>query len=106
MHWKAVPWYLGERNKIAATKRQEVDQGREWPLRLVDLLPELRVVLCLGNAARDAVAPGRTELEARGLSVLNAPHPSQRRYNVTQGSDEVRALAAFREAMILASVTR
>lgn len=98
MHWNAVPWYLGEPGKIAAAKTQDIKREREWPWRLVDLLPDLRVVLCLGNAARDSVAPGKAAFERRGLTVLNAPHPSQRRYNVTRGGDEVKVLAAFDEA--------
>ncbi len=76
MHWNAVPWYLGVRGKIAAAKAQDIEHGREWLLRLVDLPPDLRVVLCHGNAARDAVAPGRKKNEARGLSAqCSAPEP-------------------------------
>lgn len=103
LHWNAVPWYLGERGKIAAAKAHDIEQGREWLLRLVDLLPELRVVLCLGNAARDAVSPGRALLEARGLTLLSAPHPSQRVYNVTRGAAQDAVHAAFDEATKLAS---
>lgn len=102
MHWNAVPWYLGEPGKIAAAKPQDINRGREWLLRLVDLLPELRVVLCLGNAARDAIAPEKAALEERGITVLNAPHPSQRVYNVTKGAKD-KVHAAFHEAMKLAS---
>jgi len=104
MHWNAVPWYLGVRGKIAAAKAQDVEQGREWLLRLVDLLPDLRVVLAMGNAARDAVMPAKSELESRGLTVLNCPHPSQRRYNLSRGADEVQVLAAFDEALHLARI--
>lgn len=103
MHWNAVPWYLGVRGKIAAAKAQDVEQGRVWLLRLVDVLPDLKVVLCLGNASRDAVSPGKALLESRGLTVLNAPHPSQRRYNLSKGGDEVKVLAAFDDARQLAS---
>ena len=72
MHWNAVPWYLGVRGKIAAAKAHAVEQGREWVLRLVDLLPELSVVLCLGNAGHDAVSPEKGGREARGLTLLSA----------------------------------
>lgn len=106
MHWNAVPWYLGVRGKIAAAKAHDVEQGREWLLRLVDLLPELSVILCLGNAARDAVSPEKGELEARGLTLISAPHPSQRVYNVTKGVAKVKVHAAFVEARRLASTTR
>jgi hypothetical protein len=98
MHWNAVPWYLGVRGKIAAAKAHDVGLGREWLLRLVDLLPELSVILCLGNAARDAVNPEREQLEERGLNLLSAPHPSQRVYNVTKGVARDKVHAAFVEA--------
>src|SRR5665647_1405832 len=85
MHWNAVPWYLGVRGKIAAAKAHDVEQGRELLLRLVDLLPEVSVMLTLGNAARDAVSPEVDRLEGQGLTILSAPHPSQRVYNFTKG---------------------
>ncbi len=106
MHWNAVPWYLGVRGKIDAAKARDVEEGREWLLRLVDLLPELRVVLCLGNAARDAIAGEKDALEERGITVLNAPHPSQRVYNVTKGVARENVNAAFQDAVRLASGSR
>lgn len=106
LHWNAVPWYLGVPGKIAAAKKQDIEQGREWLLRLVDLLPDLVVLLCLGNAARDAVAPAMPDLSSRGVQVLSAPHPSQRRYNVSKGADELKVLAAFAEASRLAGVSK
>ena len=102
IHWNAVPWYLGVRGKIAAAKTQDIEDGRQWLLRLVDLLPDLVVAVCLGNAARDAVAPTISLLASRGVEVLNAPHPSQRRYNVSKGADEVKVHAVFKKAMGLA----
>ena len=104
MHWNAVPWYIGVRGKIAAAKAHDVEEGREWLLRLVDLLPGLSVVLCLGNAARDAVRPERERLEALGLTLLSAPHPSQRVYNFTKGAARDKVHTAFVEAKRRASI--
>lgn len=64
MHWNAVPWHIGVPGKIRAATRQDVHDGRDWLFRLVDLMPDLRVGLTLGNRARDAVAPVMGELDA------------------------------------------
>lgn len=102
IHWNAVPWYLGARGKIAAARADDIEQGRQWLLRLVDLLPDLVVAVCLGNAARDAVAPAKGLLASRGVEVLSAPHPSQRRYNLSKGADEAKVHAVFHRATQLA----
>lgn len=79
--WNAVPWYVGSADKIRSPTPREVTEGQIWLRRLLDLLPELRVVACFGRAAARAVLPLRPELTARGLTLLEAPHPSQRVYN-------------------------
>jgi len=103
-HRSPVRWAASAARSLR--QAQDVERGREWLLRLVDILPDLRVVLCLGNAARDAVAPTRARLEARKLSVLTAPHPSQRVYNVTKGTARDSVHAVFDEAMKLVSTRR
>ena len=55
--WNAVPWYVGSPDKIRPPRPAEVRAGRIWLLRLVDRLPELSVVICLGRAAASAVSP-------------------------------------------------
>jgi uracil-DNA glycosylase len=79
--WNAVPWYVGSADKIRSPTPAEITAGLAWLRRLLDLLPDLRVVACFGRAATRAVLPLRPELLARGLTLLEAPHPSQRVYN-------------------------
>ena len=79
--WNAVPWYVGSADKIRSPTPGEITAGLAWLRRLLDLLPDLRVVACFGRAAARAVLPLRPELADRGLTLLEAPHPSQRVYN-------------------------
>ena len=79
--WNAVPWYVGSADKIRSPTPAEITAGLAWLRRLLDLLPDLRVVACFGRAAARAVQPLRPELTVRGLTLLEAPHPSQRVYN-------------------------
>ena len=79
--WNAVPWYVGSADKIRSPTPAEITAGLAWLRRLLDLLPELRVVACFGRAAARAVLPLRPELLSRRLTLLEAPHPSQRVYN-------------------------
>ena len=102
LHWNAVPWYVGVPGKIRAATGADVVAGRPWLARLIDLLPELRVVLTLGNRAGDAVRPERAVLEGRGITLVTAPHPSQRLYNSTKGVANAKVEAAFAEAVRIA----
>lgn len=73
--WNAIPWAM--QGTVADEKRLV----REWRLipRLLDALPEVRVVL-FGNVARDfTVDVYAYGADAnRGLLVLHGPHPSSR----------------------------
>ena len=96
--WNAVQWYVGTADKIRSPTPAEVAAGRAWLLRLVDLATQLQVVVCLGRAAETATAPLAAELEARGLVIISAPHPSQRVYNRPDGRARERVHEALRAA--------
>lgn len=100
--WNAVPWYVGNADRIRSPTPAEVTAGQAWLRRLLDLLPELRVVACFGRAAARAVLPLRPELTARGLTLLEAPHPSQRVYNRPGAQARERVHAALAAAAELA----
>lgn len=102
MHWNAVPWYIGVPGKIRAASAQDIRDGRVWLARLLDLMPDLRVVLTLGKSAAAAVAAEQSLLGGRSLQQIEAPHPSQRVYNVTRGTARLRVHAAFTRAFALA----
>ena len=100
--WNAVPWYVGSADKIRSPSPAEITAGLSWLRQLLDLLPDLRVVACFGRAAARAVQPLRPELTARGLTLLEAPHPSQRVYNRPGGQARERVHAALAAAVELA----
>lgn len=96
--WNAVPWYVGSADKIRPPRPAEVAAGLGWLRRLLGLMGELGVIVCFGRAAARAVLPLRLELEARGLTVLEAPHPSQRVYNRPGGQARERVHATLAQA--------
>lgn len=73
--WNAYPWYVNR-----APKAAELDAGVETILHLLDLAPELKVVLLQGGDADHAwrrllrKAPGIEQ--ERGLTVVRTFHPS------------------------------
>ena len=60
------------------------------------------MVACFGRAAARAVLPLQPELVARGLTLLEAPHPSQRVYNRPGGQARERVHATLSVAAELA----
>jgi uracil-DNA glycosylase len=101
--WNAVPWYVGSADKIRSPTPGEITAGLGWLRELLDLLPDLRAVACFGRAAARAVLPLRPELVARGLTLLEAPHPSQRVYNRPGGQARERVHATLASAAELAA---
>lgn len=49
LHWNVVPWFIGKRDATAEARR-----ARPWLERFLTELTDLRVVVCMGNHARDA----------------------------------------------------
>ncbi|MGN6242142.1 MAG: uracil-DNA glycosylase family protein [Motilibacteraceae bacterium] len=95
VHWNAVPWYVGTAERITAVTRAEVEEGRQWLLQLLDLLPDLRVLLAMGVPARRTATALKHELERRGVQLVTTWHPSARNYNSRRHSrEEVEAAVA------------
>lgn len=66
--WNMVPWWNGTRVITAG----ELRAGMGALDRLLNLLPDLRVVVLVGRKAGRA----RSHIEKRGLPVLESVHPS------------------------------
>jgi uracil-DNA glycosylase len=71
--WNAVPWAVGER-----TFARELEKVRSegWLGKLLALLPQLQVVVLLGEDAHRLTAD--LYVERPDLHVLHGPHPSWR----------------------------
>src|SRR4051794_31518052 len=50
--WNIVPWYLGDDRKIGEVKPADIVEARPSLLRLLNLLPGLRVVILFGKKAQ------------------------------------------------------
>jgi hypothetical protein len=98
--WNIVPWYLGDDRKIGEVRARDIEEARPALLELLDLLPDLRVVVLFG---RKAQAGWRRAQPPVDLPVLEAPHPSGRWLN---GHPEDRAVivARLREARRVAAL--
>lgn len=101
LHWNAVPWYVGDGKKNKGVNATQVEQGRQYLLRLLDLAPEVSVVLALGKRAQASIAPLRHEFAARGIRVIDAPHPSPIPAASTRGQSLIEFNAAVAEALRL-----
>lgn len=49
--WNIVPWYVGDGERIRGVRPDEIEEGREHLRRLLVLLPDLRVVVTMGEPA-------------------------------------------------------
>jgi uracil-DNA glycosylase len=82
LHWNVVPWYIGSGSRIRTASRADVLEGQVWLARLIQQLPDLRLVVAMGSSARNGFARYLLREDAHILPWLAVPHPSQRIFNV------------------------
>ena len=98
MIWNAVPWFLGGYGRIDGPKEVELTEGRSWLVRLLERLPLLEVVIALGRVPEKSLRPLRSDLQARGVIIFPAPHPSQRVYDVPGRGARAQVHRTFEQA--------
>jgi hypothetical protein len=89
LHWNVCPFPTALDQSSPAERTRAVRHTRE----LLGLLPHLELVVLLGRAAEDGWR--RAAVHRDGLTVLAAPHPSNRGVNSVPGNQE-RFLAAVK----------
>lgn len=88
VHWNVAPAPIrGEKNGGSSIAERE--QGAVWLRELVALLPDLKVVLLMGDNARDGWK--RSGLKLPGVVIPeDVPHPSQRGLSNSDGRVRLR----------------
>lgn len=81
----------------------QIERGRRWLFELLDLLPDLRVLIALGKKAQKSVVGAGGELTGRQIAVIEAPHPSPIQAGVTRGRSLEQINQAFHDARLLAA---
>lgn len=100
--WNVVPWYVGTPKKNASVVIAQALKGQPYLLRLLDLLPDLRVVVAIGRWAQLGVELSAETLRDRGITVVEAPHPSPVPARTSHGESLRRFAVKLAEARDLA----
>lgn len=92
--WNIVPWYIGTGTRIRPAKETDIDAGISSLPRLLNLLPQLRAIVLIGQKAgraKDLIV----QLYPRAR-IFQSPHPSPLFVNNAPGNRE-RILNVLRE---------
>ncbi len=92
--WNIVPWYVGLAGRIRPVDSTDIGDGWPYLLRLLEMLPRLRVVGLIGRKAQRVTS--RLGEVRPDLQVMQCPHPSPMFVNRNPQNREV-LLAALRE---------
>lgn len=77
--WNIVSWYVGDEERIRAVRPEEVEEGRAHLRQLLHLLPELQVVITLGQPA--ALGWSKLAPNFPQVTTLTTWHPSGQALN-------------------------
>lgn len=96
-YWNSIPWKYAPERLSAATR----DAGARWLIEVLELLPNLRAVIVLGDDAWEVWEQVPSNYRSRPGTVRRSPHLSQRglnrRPNEAPGERLQRARRAFED---------
>jgi uracil-DNA glycosylase len=95
--WNIVPWYIGSGNKIRPAQKAGLERGQWYLERMLQLLPELRIIVMMGQKA--SYAEGQIKAMNRDIEVLRSPHPSPLYINRRPGN-RAKILDVFRDVAL------
>lgn len=72
--WNVVPWYIGTGVKIRPAKADDIAAGMRGLQRLLDLLPNLQVIVLVGQKAQRAEE--QIQMLRANVKIFRSPHPS------------------------------
>lgn len=100
--WNVVPWYVGSTTRIRAARGKDVDAALPWLQRLLDRLPDLRVVATFGAVPLRGWMQYLRLPQSTLLPTLSAPHPSARVFNTRESARSEIAAVVSKVARIVA----
>lgn len=78
--WNVVPWYVGEQGRIRPVNKQDLQQALPFLQQLLQLLPNLAVIVLVGRKAQTAYSKIQKLVPA--IALYQCYHPSPRVFNV------------------------
>lgn len=78
LHWNAVPWFIGEPGKEKNVSDADVREGGIWLDQLIDLLPDLRLIITMGKSAERAFKAYSEARHGAHPEWIKCMHPSPR----------------------------
>lgn len=102
LNWNVVPWYLPAGSRTANASSADVREAAPWLTRLIDLLPNLALVVPMGRRAQQGwTLYEQTPGSRQDLLVRPCPHPSPLALNGRpERRDEIRAVMTEAAALI------
>ncbi|QTI69614.1 uracil-DNA glycosylase [Gordonia polyisoprenivorans] len=93
VHWNVVPFPVSGVKNGGSTPDERA-RGVRWTREVVDLLPDLEIVLLLGAAARDGWKRAAITRDGLYVPAGNIPHCSMRGLNTAGGRERFEAAIA------------
>jgi len=72
--WNIVPWDISDDGKKKAPASSDIETGLEYLNRLIDRLPDLRVIVLVGKKAQEV--EGELSATHVDIRIDHCPHPS------------------------------